>query len=217
MNFKDKKVNIDLGVKCTLQCHGCARESWRIFSGGKPIPGQDMTLAQFDKLTNYFKKISFCGTYSDPIFNVNFLDILKMCKDKKIGPEISTAASHKPKNWWKKAFAANLDARWIFGIDGLPEESFLYRKNQDGEKLFNMMTLAKRMGMKRVDWQYIVFSYNENNIKEARELANSYGINFFIIYTNRGIYKKPIYKPKGKIGKPIPGHIVHDISLDYDN
>ena len=68
------------------------------------------------------------------------------------------------------------------------------------------MTLAKRMGMKRVDWQYIVFSYNENNIKEARELANSYGIKFFLLHTTRGMAKKPIYKPKND-----------KVSLDYDN
>ena len=39
------------------------------------------------------------------------------------------------------AFKSNPKANWIFGIDGMPEESKQYRVNQDGEKLFKIMFL----------------------------------------------------------------------------
>ena len=48
-------------------------------------------------------------------------------------------------SWYIKAFKANINARWIFGIDGLPNESHNYRVNQDGEKLFNVIVESKKV------------------------------------------------------------------------
>jgi len=34
-------------------------------------------------------------------------------------------------HWYESAFESNPNAEWHFGLDGLPEESHLYRINQD--------------------------------------------------------------------------------------
>jgi len=181
---RSKNLNIDIGNKCTLGCSQCARTIYK--NKGYKLPGTDMTLSQFDKLSNYFKgrMISFCGTWSDPIYNPKFIDMLKMCKDKKIEAEVHTAASHRPEAWYEKAFLANTDARWIFGIDGLPSESHNYRVNQDGEKLFNMM-IKSTDTIKQTVWQYLVFDYNKYNIEEASNLAAQHNIFFLLIHTTR--------------------------------
>ena len=180
--FNERAINIDAGVRCTLQCPACART--KRIKDGKKIPGKDLTIEQFDKITDYFKKVSFCGTWSDPIFNKNFIEFLKICKHKNIYVEISTAASHKPVKWYEEAFNAYNGACWVFGIDGLPEESHKYRKNQDGVKLFDMMLTARYYGLD-VIWQYIVFDYNVNHMKKAKKIADSHKIDMLFIESSR--------------------------------
>lgn len=181
---QQKSLNIDIGFRCTLQCSECVRT--KFIKLNKPLLGKDLTISQFNKISNFFKgrKIEFCGSWSDPIFNPDFLLMLEMCKEKNIEAVVHTAASHKPESWYREAFAANADATWIFGIDGLPSESHKYRVNQDGEKLFNIMLLAKSLNIKTV-WQYIVFEYNRHNIEKAKEIAKKEKINFLLINTTR--------------------------------
>ena len=59
---------------------------------------------------------------------------------------------------------------WKFGIDGMPDTSPLYRTNQDSEFLFNVMLKAKEVGA-NIQWQYIIFSFNEHQIEEAKKFA----------------------------------------------
>jgi len=186
-----KNLNIDIGIHCTLQCSECQRTIFK--KEKRSIPGKDMTIEQFDKISDFFKgrRINFCGTFSDPIFNKDFIEMLKMCKAKNIKPFVSTAASHKPEEWYLKAFEANYDATWIFGIDGLPHESHLYRVNQDGVKLFDIMLKAKSLNIKAV-WQYLVFDYNKNNVHEAMELAKTNELMIDIIRTSRNESMKDV-------------------------
>jgi MoaA/NifB/PqqE/SkfB family radical SAM enzyme len=180
----NKNLNIDIGVRCTLQCPECIRTLYKVYN--KPIPGKDMTIDQFDKISNFFinRSIHFCGTWSDPIFNPDFISMLKMCKSKNIRAVVHTAASHKPEQWYIDAFLANTDAEWRFGIDGVPLQSHVYRVNQDGTKLFKLMLKAKRLGL-YVSWQYILFNYNQKSLDTAKKIAKKYKIKFYLIETNR--------------------------------
>ena len=182
--FTKAGINIDIGNRCTLQCSQCART--KFIRQGVPLPGKDMNMEQFTKVANFFENrtIHFCGTFSDPIYNPSFIDMLALCKAKHINARISTAASHKPASWYSKAFAANTDAEWIFGIDGLPGQSHIYRINQDGVKLFNIMIAGRDAGLS-VTWQYIVFDYNKKRVTKAKRIAKKYKIKFYLIETTR--------------------------------
>jgi len=182
--FYERSINIDAGNKCTLECAACSRQRYRKL--GKTIPGDDLTPKQFDKLTDYFKKVSFCGTFSDPIFNPHFIDILKICKKKNIKTEISSAASQRPIKWYKRAFETYDKAKWVFGIDGLPKDSHKYRIHQNGEYLFDIMLMAKYQNIPVV-WQYIVFDYNKDDLEEAKKLAKLHKIRMQIIFSNRNV------------------------------
>jgi MoaA/NifB/PqqE/SkfB family radical SAM enzyme len=215
ISHSQKNLNIDIGNKCTLQCSECAREKFRELN--TPIPGKDLTIEQFDKISDFFigKKIHFCGTFSDPIFNPDFIKMLKLCREKNIHAVIHNAASHKSEEWYKEAFESNTDAEWWFGIDGLPNQSHVYRKNQDGEKLFKVMLEAKNTGLKRVTWQYIVFDYNQDSIKAALDLAKIHKLRFLLINTQRApnkiYFKGTEFKPKcldnKDLGFSVTGHI----------
>jgi MoaA/NifB/PqqE/SkfB family radical SAM enzyme len=193
---KKKRLNIDIGVRCTLQCHDCSRTI--MMNRGQKIPGKDLTLAQFDKISNFFKdgRIDFCGWWSDPIFNPKFIDMLEICEVKNITPVIHTAASHKPEKWYIEAFTRAPKAVWRFGIDGLPKNSHRYRVNQDGEKLFNIMLLAQSMNI-TVQWQYIVFDYNKKHVSKAKKIAADLKIPILFIETTRDTeIKKVLYKTR---------------------
>jgi len=183
MNFSDRSINIDTTIRCTLECPKCQRQGLR--RQGKKIPGQDISIDDFIKLTNYFKKgVNFCGQMSDPIFHPKFIDMLKYCYDNNINTRIATAASHKKTSWYKEAFLANKNAQWVFGIDGLPKDSHKYRINQDGEHLFNMMKMANNLGLS-VIWQCIVFRYNENDIEKCKQIAKENNIKIDVNMSGR--------------------------------
>ena len=174
------KINLDITHRCTLQCQRCNRA---IFAArGQKVPGEDMTMENFKKVIDYFEEVYFCGQISDPIFHPQFIEFLKLLKGRKT--VIHTAASHKKEEWYRKAFEANTDAYWTFGIDGLPKDSHKYRINQDGEHLFKMACMATKI-VDKVKWQYIVFNYNENNIEEARQMAKDNNLIFEVQKSSR--------------------------------
>ena len=184
MNLPEKDWNIDISTRCTLACSECVRT--KTLEQNKPLPKIDITLDQFRKLAEYAqgRKIHFCGSWGDPTFNPDFIKMLKLCKEKNVKVEVSNAASHQPESWYEAAFLANTEAEWVFGIDGLPKQSHIYRKNQDGIKLFNMMLKAKSLGL-YVVWQYIIFNYNKDSIKKAKKMARNHNIPILFIDTAR--------------------------------
>ena len=197
-----RQLNIDISFRCTLECPRCQRQvSWR-----KPVwrdnplkvPGRDLTLDEIDKISDYYDDFLFCGQLSDPVHHPKFPEILKMLYKKKIKAEVSTAASQKSKDFYIKCFEANKNAMWVFGIDGLPEESHKYRINQDGQKLFDIMIESKKYLENTPTWQYIVFSYNEDHIEQAKKLAKENGVQFMLLQSSRWLGNDDPLKPKKK-------------------
>ena len=191
-----RKINLDITHRCTLLCPTCMRQIYT--KKGLKVPGEDMSLSQFEKIINYFDEVLFCGQASDPIFHPEFLTFLKILNDKGKYCQIHTAASHKPEEWYMKAFETHPWAEWRFGIDGGPETSNIYRINQDSKKLFNIMLKStKILKPKRTHWSYIIFSYNEDYIETAKQIAKENNIILHIIKSSR-FDKNNFYKPKNK-------------------
>ena len=185
MNFANIRLNIENSPRCTLECSMCKRTTYFDLHDTKNVPGIDLSLKDFKKCLDFFKKgVSFCGQLSDPIFNKDFIEMLKMCNDNKVDTRVMTAATGRKENWYKSAFLANPNATWTFGIDGPPHLSHLYRKNQNGKFLFEMMILAKEMGLK-VYWQYIVFDYNEKYLEDCKKYSKLLKIDMEILYSQR--------------------------------
>lgn len=179
-----KRLNMDITYRCPLECLRCGRQtSFR--NEGKSVPGRDLTLEEFDKITNFFPAVSFCGQYSDSIHHPRFIEFLEMCRQKSTIVEVHVASSLKSEDFFVKAFQAYPAAEWFFGIDGLPNESHLYRVNQDGEKLYNIMLESKKYLAVKPVWQYIVFKYNQDHIEQALDAATQAGIDIMFINSSR--------------------------------
>ena len=65
-----RTINLDIGNLCTLECPKCARQGR--YKDTRPVPGHNMTVDEFDKISNFFTQIHLCGQISDPIFNPSY-------------------------------------------------------------------------------------------------------------------------------------------------
>jgi len=192
--FTRRSLNIDITHRCALDCPRCQR--WGNYrQHGKKVPGIDISISQMKKVISFYKDINFCGQYSDPVHHPKFIQILKLLLDNDIACAVHNASSAKSKEWYIKAFKANPKARWVFGIDGLPNESHKYRINQDGEKLFDIMIEAKKYLTTKPKWQYIIFRYNENHIEQAKQMAVDNDIPIIIVNSSRWWSDNDIYRP----------------------
>tara|TARA_R100000315_G_C5225260_1_gene136431 strand:- start:168 stop:830 length:663 start_codon:yes stop_codon:yes gene_type:complete len=183
-----RSINLDISYRCALECPKCRRQQSLKRLGNH---GHDISIENYKKILDYFDTLNFCGSISDPVMHPKFVEFLSLAKNHKV--KVSTAVSQKPMSWYEDAFEINPDAEWHFGMDGLPEESHLYRINQDGVKLFEVMQLAVLMGIKTY-WQYIIFKYNQDHIEQSRILAKKYGIIFKEQHSSRWSKNDP-YKP----------------------
>ena len=181
---RSRPLNIDIGNRCALACLRCARQTKHLNHGEK-VPGDNLTFEEFNLVTQFTPKISFCGQYSDPTHHPQFVDFLAACWLRKITAEVHVASTARPREWFVEAFQANPHAKWFFGIDGLPEESHQYRINQDGVKLFGIM-LEDRNHLKTPPyWKFIVFKYNEDHFEQAMEIAKKEGLLFLAVNSSR--------------------------------
>jgi MoaA/NifB/PqqE/SkfB family radical SAM enzyme len=179
----NRNLVIDTSNLCSLQCSKCMREYLK--QNKRKVPGDNLTVERFKKLIKFFNEaIVFSGQISDPIMNPDLPTFLKILHEENIISGVHTAASYRNLDWYEIAYNNNLKTRWVFGLDGLPNESHIYRKKQDGHKIFEAMKLGASKGMQIV-WQYIVFKYNENHIEESRQLAEDNNITFELNVSSR--------------------------------
>ena len=179
----NRALVIDASNLCTLQCPKCVRNYLK--QNKKKVPGDTLTVDRFKKLIKYFNTtITFAGQISDPVMNPHLSTFLKILHEENIWSGIHVAVSYRNLDWYEIAYNSNPKTRWVFGLDGLPNESHLYRKKQDGHKIFEAMKLGASKGMQIV-WQYIVFKYNEDHIKESKQLAEDNDIIFELNISSR--------------------------------
>ena len=192
-----KGINIDISNRCPLECMRCQRQTNFTLEGRK-VYGRDATMDEIRKLSDYFSSFNFCGQLTDPVHHPKFIEILDYLYKKDIQVTVHNASSQKPMKWYIKAFQAHPRAKWIFAIDGLPEESNMYRINQDGEKLYRVMLEAKKHLKQTPSWQFIVFSYNEHNLEKAKKMAVDEGLMFIVLHSSRWMGEDDPLRPKEK-------------------
>ena len=189
-----KNVNLDITHRCPLECERCQRFT-SFTSRGLKVPGKDISIENFQKVLNHFYHINFCGQVSDPVHHPKFIQLLSMVNEQTRSSSVHHASAAKPIKWYPKAFDANPNTRWWLGIDGLPKDSHKYRTNQDGEKLFEILKTARKYLVQKPIWQYIIFSYNENDIEEAHQMAIDIDVDFMILNSSRWISKDDPLRP----------------------
>ncbi len=185
--IRTRSLNIETTNKCLLKCPLCERNTTlkRHIVVKKLQESDDISLDNLHKLLNYFPRVNFCGQISDPIYHKNFQEILKICnlyRNTRI--VVSTNGSGKTIEWFRECFGIAPKVQWTFALDGLPTSSFEYRINQKSDQVFEVMKEGRALGIYIV-WKYIVFSYNEGEIDEAKDIAKKYNMEMLIVKSFR--------------------------------
>lgn len=180
--------HLEVTNMCTLECSGCARtrfiEQWPKHWKNHNLDCNDLT--NFLDIDIEGVTFSLCGNYGDPIYHPDLYNIINILKSRGGIIEITTNGSYRKQHWWKKILSL-LDSNdsITFSIDGIPENFTEYRKNADWKSIEVAIKECVKSDVKTI-WKYIVFSYNENNVEDARKLSDSYGIdNFVLSYSDR--------------------------------
>ena len=207
------ELNFEPGITCRLKCGGCMMR-FQMKPGSMEYDDMmwnrryNIRFEKYKIILDVWPEIQFCGNLSDPIYHPDFIKTIKYLKGKNSIIRFHTNGSGKKKEWWKEVFeiCKGENWKWIFALDGLPEESHIYRENQDGKQVWEMMKLGKEMGME-IDWQWIVFKYNQYHIDQGKLMAEQYGIPFLEMHSSRWvddrwkgakdmrIYKEEIFGP----------------------
>jgi organic radical activating enzyme len=138
-------------------------------------------LLQFLDIDLSDKTINLCGNYGDPIYHPDFINFVKQLKETGVTLSITTNGSYKTKDWWQELTELLTHKDNItFSVDGIPENFTQYRKNADWKSIQIGMQTSVASQCKTT-WSYIPFSFNENNIDQAKELSLQLGIDDFVV------------------------------------
>jgi MoaA/NifB/PqqE/SkfB family radical SAM enzyme len=126
------------------------------------------------------KKITFCGDDGDPIYAKDLLPVIEWMKNKnpKVQIVMVTNGSYKTQEWWGKLNALLDENDNIhFSLDGWDQKSNeLYRVNCYWESI---ITGIKQMTNPYKTWAAIAFKFNESNIEQMKQIANTLGFDNF--------------------------------------
>ena len=179
-----KGLHIELTNKCTLKCPRCARTTFIDTFGNKKWRNVDIdrhALLRFLDIDLTGIPIVLCGNYGDPIYHPNLIDIVHDLKQLKARVIITTNGSYRDVHWWQNLTTAlDQNDEIIFSIDGLPGNFTKYRINADWPSIELAIKTVAATNI-QLTWKFIPFSFNENNIQEAKQLAEQLGFTNFQI------------------------------------
>ncbi len=172
--------SIEPTTSCNLRCPQCP-SGLRSFSrpiGMLNVETFKSTIDALYKTTGYVT-LYFQG---EPYLNKHFLEMVKYASDKKVYSATSTNAHYLTKENAIATAESGLD-RLIISIDGTSQDTYgKYRIGGHLDKVLegtkNMMEAKKQLKSKtpHVIWQFIVFSHNEHQLEDIKQLAKDYQV-----------------------------------------
>jgi len=188
---------LEITNRCNLACPRCSRTDL-ISLYPKHWKDSDLDLDVFKRfiapVLSEIQIFEFKGTLGDPIFHAYFLDWIYWCKSQRKRVKIHTNGQAGKRLWERLVDFLDQDDSVILGIDGMPDDFMKYRINARWSNIEDCAnTLAGRVDLR---WQFIVFSYNVNEIGQAQQLSREMGFNGFdVIHSNRWLDGEDWLKP----------------------
>jgi len=141
-----------------------------------------------------------CGNHGDPIYHAEFHELLHRLREDQpsVSITIVTNGAFRTENWWKQT--ANLlkpTDHVMFSIDGLPSNNHIYRVNSrwDGIEA-GIRTLRNHApDQMLMTWKWILFRYNENDVKQGKQIARDLGFNRFLLVQSARYSEKELFIP----------------------
>jgi MoaA/NifB/PqqE/SkfB family radical SAM enzyme len=178
-------VHLEITQRCQAACPMCDRNE----NGGvdnRHITNAELSLEDCKKIfpIEFIKQLNtmyMCGNLGDPIVAHDTLEIFRYFREHndKMWLSMNTNAGAKDATWWRElAQVLGRMGTVIFSVDGLSDTNHLYRQNVVWANVErNMRAFIDAGG--RARWDFIVFGHNEHQVDEAKELAESWGVERF--------------------------------------
>jgi hypothetical protein len=182
---------------CTLKCPRCSRTKF-IEQFPSKWSNQQLNLEHFKQFIDINikdKTFHLCGDIGDSIYYTDLIPLVTWIKQGGGRVNLSTNGSYKTRKFWQ-ALSALLDYNdtVVFAIDGIPENFTTYRINADWSSI--KIGIEETTKTTNTVWQYIPFSYNTNNIDQARTLSQDLGFTEFRVRaSSRWDSEDDIYRP----------------------
>lgn len=198
------EIHMELTNRCRIACPKCIRTQ---LSELGELKRHDMPLEVAKLYANSdYQRFMFCGTYGDPIYHPNFLEIIKEFKKNKKRVKIITNGTGKKPEFWDELFdMLEFQDHLVFSIDGLRDTAGLYRVHmspEDHDKLVEVM--AKTVNYPFLfRWVCIPFRTNEHQLEDIKKLARKLRVNLEIKKSSRwnGPYDPYLPKDRSLISK----------------
>ena len=186
-------LQLEITSYCNVACPQCPRNTF----GGPVIDSLPLNSWSLQELQSFLptkfikqlKLIYFCGTYGDPMFNKNILDMCQWLKT--VNPSIqlgihTNGSLSKPNVYQQLAACVDFIA---FGIDGLEDTNHLYRRNANWVAILANTSAFINSGGKAY-WDFIVFQHNQHQVNQARELSVKMGFDQFNVKKTSRFFNK---------------------------
>lgn len=205
--YRVKSIDIGLTNRCNAMCSQCTRvDPWtgkvKDWLNMDELSLEDIKTILPPNQLKYIEFISLCGTYGDVMVAKDVKEIIEYfyeCNPKML-VSIATNGSMFDNTWWYDLARRTKGKRikYIFGIDGVtPEQHARYRVGTNLDKIFEHASIVKMYGAS-IEWQYLVFDYNQQDIPLAEKMATEKHFDrFFTLYTNRDVPNDDHVIPEG--------------------
>lgn len=211
-----ERLQFELSNVCNLNCIGCVRTDENFNGSKESITSPEyISKETFEKIISApefktVKYIAFCGSIDEAVAHPEFLEFIKIIircgieMNKKFTMQMHTNGSLKNTAFWRelglllKENKHLLDHIVMFNIDGLEDTNHIYRHGSNWLKIMENSQAIIDTGA-NVNWQYIVFPWNEHQVKEAHELSIKKSFKAFFTRQNRAPEKVKQWSNNSKV------------------
>jgi organic radical activating enzyme len=174
---------LDAASACPLHCPFCIH--------GKPSSSRPFSILKWDlfeplidELGPYLFQVDLFN-WGEPLVNQNLLKMIALLKSHEVSIRLSTSlALPLSKDFLERLILSGIDYL-IVSIDGMSFKTYeTYRVGGDFHlAMSNLEELAKlkrrlKADKPRLEWQYLVFSFNEHELPQASRHARKIGVEF---------------------------------------
>lgn len=167
--------------RCNFACPYCP--TGKRFGRPQGFKSPELFRRIADQLADRLYMVTFHG-WGEPLLSPHLYDAIRLFHDRRVLTLVSTNASLLDEERSRRLIESGLDYL-VVAIDGASAQTYeRYRINgrfdQVIENVRRFIRLRDRMGSRTpyVEWQFVVFRYNEHEIPEARRLARDLGVDF---------------------------------------
>lgn len=195
------RLHIELSNHCNAACPMCPR-----YVAGTEIVNPELKLSRIsiEEFRQWFKpdfvrgleRIIYCGTNGDPIMAKDCLEIFQYVSDlnPRCEQTVHTNGGVRDAEFWSRMgeLSTRANFRVVWSIDGLELTNHIYRRRVHWPVLERNFRAFIASGGRAI-WEFLIFSHNEHQVKQAQRLSKEWGFEKFLPKQALG-FENPVEK-----------------------